>query len=1011
LCYNDLIMNGEIFQTAYNKLNAQQKHAVDAIEGPVMVIAGPGTGKTQILTLRIANILKKTDTEPENILALTFTESGVASMRRRLMDMIGGPAYATGISTFHGFCNDIIGSYPEYFPRIIGSEPVTDVDRVRVIERVLETLPLELLRPYGDPTYYVGKILSSIDKLKQEGISTERFDAIVAQESHAFEGIEDLYHDKGAHKGKMKGAYQKQQKNIKKVDELAVLYRNYEQALNEQKWYDYADMIMEVLGVLERDANLLLLLQEQYHYVLVDEHQDTNNAQNRIVELLCGFHQNPNIFVVGDEKQAIYRFQGASLENFLYFQKLYPSAELIILEENYRSTQIILDAAHGIISGKKELRANAPHEAKPIRIGAFTTEDAEWYGVAKDIKERMAHGVAPDTIAILYRNNRDAFLLLEMLERMEVPAVIESDQDILRDNEIGKLVCILRAVNGFGLPEDLIGMLHIDFLGVEPLDLYKCIEYANRNRTSIYDVLRSGHLLKDETLRLERPDVLQTMYGNMVRWNAAAKNKGLAESVEVIMRESGLLAHILAGSEPVEKMEKLTAFFDEIKKLIESNRNAKLADLFVHLDTMERHGLTIKRSIGGYGTGKVHLMTAHRSKGLEFDHVYIVNAFDTHWGNKKNRELLKLPMAVFARADKPLQEDDDENADERRLFYVALTRAKQTATVTYAKENARKRVLLPSLFIGELRGDLCEPMETKSYEQDMLTHKELLFTPRTIAAVDIRDKEYIKELFMRNGLSATALNNYLVCPWRYFYSNLLRIPGAPEKHQMFGTAVHNALQDFFNALAERGADKQFLLDKFMYHLGRQSLSGRDFEDAKKKGLMALEGYYDTYHQTWRGNVLTEYAVSDVMITPEIRLTGKIDKIEFLDAGNKVNVVDYKTGKPKSRNQIEGKAKEAEGDEEHEAQNEGGGIKRQLIFYKILLDRQGKYAMVSADVDFIEPMSSGKYKKEMFEVTPEEVTALEKDIVRVGAEILEGVFWEKRCTDPKCEYCELRDMMK
>ena len=1003
-------MTSDAFQEAYDKLNAQQKHAVDTIEGPVMVIAGPGTGKTQILTLRIANILMRTDTEPDNVLALTFTESGVASMRRRLMEMIGGPAYAVAIKTFHGFCNDIIGNHPEYFPRIIGSEPVTDVDRAQIIERILETAPLELLRPYGDPTYYVGKVLTSIDKLKQEGISVDRFDEIVAQELRIFEGIEDLYYDKGAHKGKMKGAYQKQQKNINKASELALLYRQYEQALREQKWYDYADMIMEVLAVLERDKNLLLLLQEQYQYVLVDEHQDTNNAQNRIVELLCGFHQDPNLFVVGDEKQAIYRFQGASLENFLYFQKLYPSAELIVLEENYRSTQVILDAAHGVIPGKKELRANAPHEAKPIRIGAFTTEDAERYGIAKDIKERMAHGVTPENVAILYRNNRDAFPLLEMLERMGVPAVIESDQDILRDNDIEKLICILRAINAFGLPEDLIRMLHIDFLGVEPLDLYKCIEYANRNRMSIYDVLRSGQLLKGEPLRLEQPDALLTMYESMVRWSATARNKGLAESVEVIMRESGLLAHMLAGSEPVEKMEKLSAFFDEIKKLIEAHRDAKLADLFVHLDAMERHGLTIKRSIGGYGTGKVHLMTAHRSKGLEFDHVYIINAFDTHWGNKKSRELLKLPMAVFARADKPMQDDEDENADERRLFYVALTRAKQTATVTYAKENIQKRMLLPSLFIGELREDLCEHMPIEQHEQELALHKEVLFAPRTSTTVNIRDKEYIKELFMRNGLSATALNNYLVCPWRYFYSNLLRIPGAPEKYQMFGTAIHNALQDFFNALAERGADRQFLIDKFAYHLGKQAISGRDFEDAKKRGVAALEGYYDTYHHAWRGNVLTEYAVSDVMITPEIRLTGKIDKIEFLDAGNKVNVVDYKTGKPKSRNQIEGKPRETEGDEAEEAQHEGGAIKRQLVFYKILLDRQGKYDMASADVDFIEPMPSGKYKKEMFEVTPDEVGMLEKEIIRVGTEILEGIFWEKRCGDSKCEYCALRDMM-
>ena len=219
---------------------------------------------------------------------------------------------------------------------------------------------------------------------------------------------------------------------------------------------------------------------------------------------------------------------------------------------------------------------------------------------------------------------------------------------------------------------------------------------------------------------------------------------------------------------------------------------------------------------------------------------------------------------------------------------------------------------------------------------------------------------------------------------------------------MYGIAIHSALKDFFDTIKEREVDKQFLLDKFTYYLTRQPLVKSEYEESLAKGLKALGGYYDTYKGAWRINALTEFAVNGIMLTPEIRLTGKIDKIEFIGAGNEVNVVDYKTGKPKSRNDIEGNTQASE-----------GNIKRQLIFYKLLLDRHedGKYRMLSGDIDFIEPNERGVYRKEMFEIVPEELTALEEEIKRVGQEILDGIFWEKRCDDAECEYCALRDMMQ
>ncbi|EKD23806.1 MAG: hypothetical protein ACD_81C00180G0008 [uncultured bacterium] len=995
-------MTNEAFKNAYAKLNPQQKTAVDTIEGPVMVIAGPGTGKTQILTLRIANILRTTDMEPSSVLALTFTESGVASMRRRLMDLIGGPAYSVAINTFHGFCNDVIKDYPEEFPRIIGSENITDVDQIRILEDAIETIPLAELRPFGDTLHYLGAILMAINELKREGVSADRFTQEVDKERERFEHIEDLYHDKGAHKGKMKGHYQKLDKSIRKNAELALVYAYYQKRLTDDKKYDYSDMIMEVLEVLTTNKNLLLMLQEQYQYILVDEHQDTNNAQNKIIELLCNFHPNPNLFVVGDEKQAIYRFQGASLENFLYFKNLYPEAVLIVLEENYRSTQTILDSAHNVIPGKKELKANVAHTEAPIRIFNCADEQVERYLIAKDIANHIAAGVAADEIAVLYRNNRDMDPIADMLQKMQIPFTVSSDQDILEDEDIRKLLMLLRAVNEFGSQESFIEAMHVDFLGIDPLDLYKVMDYANRSKVSVYEVARSLDVLQTPDLKLEKPQIINAWYGKIAQWSVVSRNKGLAELFEIVMRESGFLGHILASENPVEKIEVVGGLFEEIKKLIEAHREYGLADFFAYIETLKTHNIRIKKSIAGHGSGKVRLMTAHKSKGLEFEYVYIINAFDGHWGNKRKKTGFELPKRLFSLAGSDFTEEEDENADERRLFYVALTRAKKEIVITYAAINSNGRAQLPSQFIGELREDLLTQADAAPYEAELGAQKELLFAPRMLSGVDIKDKEYIRELFLRNGFSVTALNNYLECPWKYFYTNLLRIPKAPSKHQMYGIAIHSALKDFFDTIKEREVDKQFLLDKFTYYLTRQPLVKSEYEESLAKGLKALGGYYDTYKGAWRINALTEFAVNGIMLTPEIRLTGKIDKIEFIGAGNEVNVVDYKTGKPKSRNDIEGNTQASE-----------GNIKRQLIFYKLLLDRHedGKYRMLSGDIDFIEPNERGVYRKEMFEIVPEELTALEEEIKRVGQEILDGIFWEKRCDDAECEYCALRDMMQ
>src|SRR3989344_3280803 len=367
-CYILYGMN-ESFDQAYKKLNSAQREAVDIIEGPVMVIAGPGTGKTQILTLRIANILRQTDASPDSILALTFTNSGVHAMRERLVEMIGSAAYRVSLNTFHTFCNELIHDFPEEFPRIVGSHSASRVDQIRLLEEVISQSDVNLLRPYGEPFYHLFAVMSEIERLKKENLNPDDFDKFLSKLSETDE------------------------KKTQKNRELAILYRAYETALRRAKLYDFADMIMEVARTLVRDKIFLLQLQERYQYILADEHQDANQSQNQLLELLSNFHPNPNLFIVGDEKQAIFQFQGASLDNFNYFQKLFPTAELIYLTENYRSTKIVLDAAHSLIATGPKLEAKRPFAVgeanQPILLYPFSRVENEYRFLASDIKGKI----------------------------------------------------------------------------------------------------------------------------------------------------------------------------------------------------------------------------------------------------------------------------------------------------------------------------------------------------------------------------------------------------------------------------------------------------------------------------------------------------------------------------------------------------------------------------------------------------------------------------------------------
>lgn len=994
----------ENYRKRIASLNPAQKEAVETIEGPVMVIAGPGTGKTQILTLRIAAILNKTQIDPQNILALTFSESGAMEMRKRLSEIIGTDAFRVEIATFHSFCNDILKNYPESFPNLLSFESITEVEQIELVEKIIETIPLIVLRPFGKPLHYVKDIKNSINDLKKEGVTAVQLEEGLRKQEQDFEKIDDLYHDKGKYKGEMKGKYQTIQKQMEKTKEFISVYKTYETALIEEKKYDFNDMLLGVVKELAKNTSLLLQIQEKYQYILVDEHQDTNATQNQLLELLSDFHEVPNLFVVGDEKQAIYRFQGASLENFLYFQKLYPGAKLIYLDQNYRSQQHILDASSEMIGNnvsahilpvKNKLKANVSHPLETIKVVAVPHFFDEYTYIAADIEKKKALGTPLDQIAILGRRNSDLMEMAHALQRKKILFAQDADSDIFSDIQMQKLLLLFEALHDLGNDIFLGKMLHIDFLHIEPLDVYKLIQLSKTTKQTLYDVLQNH-----PELSLQSEEKIQNLIKMLSVWKIASMNKPLDDFFIQVIDESGFQAYMLSLPTRYQTLEKLTGLFGEIKLRVAKNHIYGLKDLLALVATLKKHNVSLKATTQHTKQEGVQLLTVHKSKGLEFDFVYILNCFDGRWGSiRKKGSGITIPWDYLGEQRKVAVEFADIE-DERRLFYVGLTRARKEVILTYATQGIEGKEQMPSQFIEELQQDVIQHIDTISLQEYFLKERETLFSVAVDTTIENKEKAYLRNLFLEKGLSATSLDNFLICPWRFFYRNLIALPDVRSLSLIFGSAVHSALDFYVKHKNENDFNEKKVLAVFHAYLEKEHIAASEKTILTAKGEKAILGYLKEIAPLWTEKLQSEMTIRGVKLKDDLFINGKLDLVEYVDEKH-VRVHDFKTGKPKRRSQID------ETNEKSEYH-----YLRQLLFYKLLIENYppGKVLMTEGVIDFVEPDEKGIYHSESFSIIKEQVEQLKELIHDVGNQIVTCSFWNKTCDKKDCEYCLLRSYM-
>ena len=987
------ILSSPAFEEAYAALNKQQQEAVDTIEGPVMVIAGPGTGKTQILTLRIANILLQTDVQPSNILALTFTESGAKAMRERLLRYVGSAAYRVEISTFHSFAQKLIAQYPDAYPHVIGGQPATDIDRISIIEAILEDKAVSTLRPGGNPEYYVKPLIGTISDLKRENIIPDDLAELIAGQEETLQEIEQ-FHVKGAHKGKERGEYKDAVKTIEKNQALLHVYRLYEAALRSEKLYDFDDMILETVQALESNEDMLRDLQEQYQYLLADEHQDVNGAQNRILELLASYHDQPNIFVVGDEKQAIFRFQGASLQNFLYFESHFTDTKVVSLTDNYRSGQTILDVGQSLITVAEgplhklriPLDAAVVQESKVSRR-SFSHQAIEDAWLVDEINNQIAAGVQPEEIAVLVRSNREVEDLANALRGAGIAATASAESDILYHPVTQSIEQLLQAVTGSS-QSALFAVLHGPYWGIAMSDLTKICASQNYKQT-LTDIIHSEDILHE--LGVADIASVRQLTSTLEQARTRAVAEAPHETLAFLLEASGFKDHVLKH-DPYQAARIIRRLYDEIQELVKRDKKTTLAQVLTVFAQRRSYNLALTAPFVGTEKHAVQVMTAHKSKGLEFEVVFAPHLVDSAWGGKRQRELFKIPRSVPAPSD---AEDD-----EKRLLYVLMTRAKRTLHLSSSELNADGRPLTPSRLLFELDEENLTAESTDAAEANF-SPLQAVQAPVAHAGVDT---SAVATLFASRGFSATSLNNYLRSPWEYYFKNILRVPEVQPPHMLFGTAVHSVLERVSrqHTLAGTIPSDSEILAHLESALSRLPLHTADYTRLHQKGVEILLPYITHMKSVLPTKCEEEFSISVELPTgdeniPVIPLRGNLDRLDFSEDGTLAQVVDYKTGKAKSRNVIEGNTASSD-----------GAYKRQLTFYALLLDLydDDRYRCHTGVLSFVESASAGTVKEETFVITKEEVAELKEEIITAALALTNGSWATQVCDPSVSEYCHL-----
>lgn len=1022
----------EKFQQALAQLNPEQLAAVNKMDGPVLVIAGPGTGKTQILAARIGKTLAETDANAHEILCLTYTDAGAVAMRKRLFEFIGPDAYRVNIYTFHAFCNEIIQENLDYFGKL-NMEALSDLDSAILFRELVDEFANDhvLKRFTGDVYYEAPRLKSLFSAMKSEGWDEDFIKKAVNEYLDDLPNREAFIYKKANLKAGIKAGDLKQKDIDKAHDTMKKLlaavgeYRNFDKKMKAASRYDYDDMILWVLKAFRENEELLRRYQERFQYVLVDEFQDTSGSQNELLKFILNYWETPNVFVVGDDDQSIFKFQGANMKNIIDFAHDYRHAlEMVVLKHNYRSNQHILDISKALINNNRErltaqlsldknLKAAHPRFdtliVEPV-INEYENPGKELVDVAEKIKLLLAGGTEPGEIAVIYRNHSQVEELIQYLDTQNVAVNTKRKIDIFTLPFGEKIINIMEYLamemdSPYSGDELLFEIMHYDFFDIAPIEIARVsvavtqenytTSRSNQPKTSIRQYISDMKLPAQSGLFDKAPDYGMKFLVSDIDYllNYAASNT-LQQLFQQLIAKMGILKYIMQQPDKGWYMQVLTNFFDFLKDESRKNPEIKLADIIATIKLMKENKIRLDLNQVIFSENGVNFLTAHGSKGLEFEHVFLIGCTKRIWDSKGRNQGFSYPDTLTQGAD----DDIAQKEESRRLFYVALTRAKQHLYISFANKDKNGKDQEASQFVGEILADTDLPVHYPQVSPDaMINFAALQFSEADKPKVELLDRNYINLLLQDYTLSVTHLSNYLDCPLRFYFQCLIRVPSGKSPAATFGQAVHWALNKAFRALKDDGNEFPLtddFMNEFRWYMrrNRDSFTKEDFKLRLEYGEKILPPYYNQNLDIWNKNAVTERSIKNVEVAG-VPIKGNLDKVEF--NGKEVTVVDYKTGKYKYA-----KDKFNRGGLEEP----GGDYWRQAVFYKILVDNDHTldWQVVSTIFEFVEPVDD-EYYKEKVVITPEDTETVTQQIKDVYQKIMNHDF-ATGCGKKECDWC-------
>ena len=870
------------------RLNKEQLEAIKYKDGPLLVIAGAGTGKTTVITERIKYLLLSKDVKPSEILALTFTEKASREMEERI-DMVMPYGYTQmWISTFHAFCDRIL----KQEALNIGLDPrfklMTQTSSIQFVRKNLFAFDLNYFRPLGNPTKFVAGMLQHFSRLQDEDITPQEY----------LKYAEKMAKKKSARDEKMEA---------KKTMELAKAYMTHNELKMKEGVMDYGDLIVKTLALFRQRPNILANYQKQFKHILVDEFQDTNHAQNELAILLAG--KSKNITATGDDDQSVYRFRGAAVSNIIHFKKAFPKAKVVVLTKNYRSTQEILDKAYTMIQNNNPDRLEAVEKIDKKLVSQRKLRGDDIQFIHADRVENEADQVAKEIIelteegkydykdfAILVRANNHSEPFMRALSRRGLPYQFLGPGRLFKQPEVIDLISYLKVLYNFEDSVAFYRLLSIDYFDVFPRDLIKIGNHARRFNLSIFETCEKidSIFVTPETKRKIKK--ITTIINKHIKM---ASHESAGQLVYYFLEETGLLQRMFKTDDPnvEKKAQNVSKFFDKLKTYETDNDEATVAAVVDWIDLSSELGESpLAADVDWSEENAINILTVHSSKGLEFPVVFLVNLVGQRFPTIQRREQIPIPDNLIKEI---LPVGDYHIEEERRLFYVGMTRAKDLVYFTaadYYGEGKREKKFSP--FIYEVLGDsiASEELVTEKHKQlSFLDYKSI-----DDKKADSKASGQKKEGYYVDYLSYSQIETFKICPLHYKLKYIYKIPTPFSAPLSFGISMHAALKDFYTIFKkEQKLDEKLILsalkDNWMSEGYRNKAHEKKMLD---KGKSFLSDYYKKEFNSKLKPAVLEQSFVVPLKTPKgeklLKIGGKMDRVDKI-SGGKIEIVDYKTG--------------------------------------------------------------------------------------------------------------------